>query len=65
MQSVNQTQTEMNKTIDIQLISAPLIELGEQLTLALVWIKQISSSIIKLFLFRTLEIIKSKFKTYR
>lgn len=36
MQIINQTKTEMNKTIDIQSISTSLIQLGEQLTLALV-----------------------------
>jgi hypothetical protein len=36
MQIINQTQNETNKTIDTQSISTPLIQLGEQLTLALV-----------------------------
>lgn len=40
MQIINQTQNETNKTIDIQSISTLLIQLGEQLTLALVWKKK-------------------------
>jgi hypothetical protein len=36
IQIINQTQNETNKTIDIQSISTLLIQLGEQLTLALV-----------------------------
>jgi hypothetical protein len=36
MEIINQTQNETNKIIDIQSISTPLIQLGEQLTLALV-----------------------------
>jgi hypothetical protein len=36
MQIINQTQNETITTIDIQAIWTPLIQLGEQLTLALV-----------------------------
>jgi len=54
MQIINQTQNETNKTIDIQLISTPLIQLGEQLTLALVKKTKKFSMInsILLFIFR-------------
>ena len=37
MQLINQIPNEPNRTIDIQSISTPLIELGEQLTLTLVY----------------------------
>jgi hypothetical protein len=57
MQIINQS----NKTIDIQSISIPVIQLGEQLTLALVCTKQ---QIINLKHFFILEIIKSRFKNY-
>ncbi len=57
MQIINQT----NKTIDIQSISTPLIQIGEQLTLALVrWNEISNTNWMCMFLF-LIEI----FKNYR
>jgi hypothetical protein len=36
MKILNQTPNEINKTIDIQSVSSLLLQLGEQLTIALV-----------------------------
>lgn len=56
---INQT----NANVDMQSITTPLIQLGEQLTLALVREIFIEHSPIIFFFFP--EIIKSKFKEYR